>query len=206
MTLAQGNGPAGGDDPAVGYAPFMAPKTLPFTPDEAAQALLAAKPIALMTGLVLYQQIPVEKAFAGPAVLQERLGKELSAAAVAATDLDKLVEIFRETPAIHRFPANMAKRVHGTCTYVIEELDDDIPSLWSDADDAATVIRHMKKLPGFGDYKARVYFGVVSKWWDVKPAGWKDVVPDWPSIVDVDTLADLDDLKARKKAWKEKQG
>lgn len=183
----------------------MAPKVLPFTPDESAQALLAKKPIALMTGLVLYQQIPVEKAFAGPAVLQERLGKELTAAAVAGTDLDKLVELFRTTPAIHRFPANMAKRVHGTCTYVIEELDDDIPSLWTDAEDAGTVIKAMKKLPGFGDYKARVYFGVVSKWWDVKPTGWKDAVPDWPSIVDVDTIEDLDQLKARKKAWKESQ-
>lgn len=197
---------AAGEVSTVGYAPPMAPKALPFTPDEAAQTLLADKPIALMTGLVLYQQIPVEKAFAGPAALQARLGKDLSAAAVAETDLDKLVEIFRETPAIHRFPANMAKRVHSTCTYVIEELDDDIPSLWTDVDDAATVIRRMKKLPGFGDYKARVYFGVVSKWWDVKPPGWKDVVPDWPSIVDVDNLADLDDLKARKKAWKQKQG
>lgn len=183
----------------------MTPKALPFTPDESAQALLAKKPIALMTGLVLYQQIPVEKAFAGPAVLQERLGKELTAAAVAATELDDLVEIFRETPAIHRFPANMAKRVHATCTYVVEDLDDDIPALWSDGADAAEVIKRMKKLPGFGDYKARVYFGVVSKWWDVKPPGWEDVVPDWPSIVDVDSLADLEELKARKKAWKEKQ-
>lgn len=158
-----------------------------------------------MTGLVLYQQIPVEKAFAGPAVLQERLGKDLTAAAVATTDLDELVEIFRETPAIHRFPANMAKRVHGTCTYVVEELDDDIGSLWNGVDEAATVIKSMKKLPGFGDYKARVYFGVVSKWWDVKPEGWKSFVPDWPSIVDVDTIEDLDELKSRKKAWKESQ-
>lgn len=183
----------------------MAPQALPFTADKAAQKLLAKKPIALMTGLVLYQQIPVEKAFIGPAVLQKRLGKNLTAAAVATTDLDDLVEIFRETPAIHRFPANMAKRVHGTCTYVLEELEDDIPSLWEDAADAATVIKAMKKLPGFGDYKARVYFGVLSKWWDVKPSGWKGVVPDWPSIVDVDSYEDLEELKARKKAWKESQ-
>ena len=183
----------------------MAPSALPFTPDGDAQKLLAAKPIALMTGLVLYQQIPVEKAFAGPAVLQDRLGKDLTAEAVAETNLDALVEIFRETPAIHRFPANMAKRVHGTCLYVVEELDNDIPSLWHDAGDAGSVIKAMKKLPGFGDYKARVYFGVVSKWWDVKPDGWESFVPDWPSIVDVDTLEDLEELKARKKAWKESQ-
>ncbi len=183
----------------------MPPKSLPFTPDPAAQALLAEKPIALTTGLVLYQQIPIEKAFIGPSVLQERLGQELSADAVAATDLDKLVELFRETPAIHRFPANMAKRVHATCTYVMEDLDGDIPSLWEGVDDAAAVIKSMKKLPGFGDYKARVYFGVISKWWDVKPNGWQALVPDWPSIVDLDTAEDIDDLKTRKKAWKESQ-
>jgi len=183
----------------------MPPKSLPFSPDKAAQTLLAKNPIALTTGLVLYQQIPIEKAFIGPAVLQERLGKDLTAEAVAATDLDTLVEIFRETPAIHRFPANMAKRVHGTCTYVVEELDSDIPSLWKGVEDAATVIKSMKKLPGFGEYKARVYFGVVAKWWDVKPDGWQEVVPDWPSIVDLDTIEDIDELKARKKAWKESQ-
>ena len=181
----------------------MVPKALPFTQDEDAQALLAANPVALATGMVLYQQIPVEKAFVGPALLQQRLGKELSAPAVAATSIDDLVAMFRETPAIHRFPANMAKRVHSTCLYIVEELDDSVTSVWEDVDEAAKVIKNMKKLPGFGDYKARVYFGVVSKWWDVKPAGWKDFVPDWPSIVDVDSLEDLAELKARKKAWKE---
>lgn len=181
------------------------PTALPFTPDLDAQKLLASEPIALMTGLVLYQQIPVEKAFAGPAVLQERLGTALSAESVAATNLDDLVEVFRQVPAIHRFPANMAKRVHGTCTYVVDELGNDIPALWNEADRAADVIKAMKKLPGFGEYKARVYFGVISKWWDVKPEGWADLVPDWPSIVDVDTIEDLEELKLRKKAWKESQ-
>ena len=181
----------------------MNPTALPFTDDKAAQELLAANPLALMTGMVLYQQIPVEKAFAGPAVLQERLGKDLTAARVASMDVDDVISIFQETPAIHRFPANMAKRVHATCTYVVEELDESVESLWLDIDEAAQVLKNMKKPPGFGDYKARVYFGVVSKWFDVKPTGWKDFIPDWPSIVDVDSLEDLAALKARKKAWKE---
>ncbi len=181
----------------------MVPESLPFTEDPEAQQLLASSPIALVIGLVLYQQIPVEKAFVGPTVLQTRLGKELTAAAVAATDVDDLVEIFREPPAIHRFPANMAKRVHAVCEYVVGELDDSVPSLWESCDDAATVVKAMKQLPGFGDYKARVFFGIVSKWFDVKPAGWEQLVPDWPSIVDVDKVDDLADLKARKKAWKE---
>lgn len=183
----------------------MAPKALPFTPDPSAQALLATNPLALMVGLVLYQQIPVEKAFAGPAALQTRLGKPLTAAAVANTGLDDVIEMFRETPAIHRFPANMAKRTHATCTYVVEELDDNIAALWEDAATATEVITNMKKLPGFGDYKARVYFGVVSKWFDVQPSGWQEFVPDWPSIVDIDNLEDLEQLKIRKKAWKESQ-
>lgn len=183
----------------------MAPKTLPFTPEESAQALLAANPIALLIGLVLYQQIPVEKAFVGPAVLQERLGTDLTAAAVSNMEVDALVEVFRVTPAIHRFPANMAKRVHATCTYVVEELDDDVSTLWGDAPSAAEVVTRMKKMPGFGDYKARVYLGVLAKWFGVRPAGWKDSVPDWPYIGDVDSLEDLEELKARKKAWKEAQ-
>jgi len=190
---------------AVSYCSAMAPTALPFTPDVDAQRLLATSPIALVTGLVLYQQIPVEKAFAGPAALQARLGKKLTAAVVAGTDVDDLVEMFRQTPAIHRFPANMAKRVHATCNYVVEDLDDTVSSLWDGVADAASVIKNMKKLPGFGDYKARVYFGVVSKWYDVRPTDWKKFIPDWPSIVDVDSLADLEELKARKKAWKESQ-
>ena len=183
----------------------MAPKSLPFTPDPDAQALLATNPLALVIGLVLYQQIPIEKAFIGPAALQNRLGEPLTAAAVANTDLDALVEMFRETPAIHRFPANMAKRTHATCTYVVEELDDDIDRLWDGCATAGEVIKNMKKLPGFGDYKARVYFGVVSKWFGVQPTGWKEFVPDWPSIVDIDSPEDLEQLKIRKKAWKESQ-
>ncbi|MCP3975787.1 MAG: Fe-S cluster assembly protein HesB [bacterium] len=183
----------------------MAPEALPFTPNIDAQALLATNPLALMVGLVLYQQIPIEKAFAGPASLQNRLGEPLTAAAVAGTPLDDLVEMFRETPAIHRFPANMAKRTHATCTYVVEELDDEIDALWNGCETASDVIKNMKKLPGFGDYKARVYFGVVSKWFGVQPAGWNEFVPDWPSIVDVDSLEDLEQLKIRKKAWKESQ-
>lgn len=183
----------------------MAPKALPFTPDTDAQTLLATNPLALMVGLVLYQQIPVEKAFAGPASLQNRLGKPLTAAAVASTSLEDLVEMFRETPAIHRFPANMAKRTHATCTYVVEELDDEISAIWDGCETAGEVIKNMKKLPGFGDYKARVYFGVVSKWFDVQPTGWQEFVPDWPSIVDVDSLEDLEQLKIRKKIWKESQ-
>ena len=183
----------------------MIPTALPFTDDVDAQKLLATNPLALMTAMVLYQQIPVEKAFAGPAVLQERLGADLTAARIASMDVDDVITIFQETPAIHRFPANMAKRVHASCIYVVEELDESVDSLWSGVDDAAQVIKNMKKPPGFGDYKARVYFGVVSKWFDVKPNGWKGFVPDWPSIVDVDSLEDLADLKARKKAWKESQ-
>jgi len=181
----------------------MPPKFLPFTPDEKAQALLATSQIALMAGLVLYQQIPVEKAFAGPAVLQERLGEPLTAGRVAATDVDDLVDLFRLTPAIHRFPANMAKRVHATCSYVVEELADDVAALWPADSRASAVMKNMKQLPGFGDYKARVYLGVVSKWFDVRPEGWQGYIPDWPSIVDVDSLEDLAELKARKKAWKE---
>ena len=119
--------------------------------------------------------------------------------------MDDLIEIFRQTPAIHRFPANMAKRVHATSTYVVEELDGNVDAMWSDGGDAATVVKNLKQLPGFGDYKARVYFGILTKWFGVRPDGWEGVVPDWPYIGDVDSVEDIAELKMRKKAWKEAQ-
>ena len=182
------------------------PDRLPFTPDPSAQELLASNHGALLIGIVLYQQIPVEKAFAGPAVLQERLGHAIDVAQIAAMDPGDLEEVFREKPALHRFPANMAKRTQAVCEYVTSEHSGDPAGLWSGAASADEVLSRLTSIPGFGDYKARVYFGVLAKWFDVRPDGWEDAVPDWPTIADVDTIEDLADLKIRKKAWKESGG
>lgn len=192
------------DHMCTDYGRDMAsPSRLPFTQDEAAQELLATNSAALLVGIVLYQQIPVEKAFAGPAVLQERLGRPIDCRDIAAMEPGDLEEVFRERPAIHRFPANMAKRTQAVCEHVTSLHDGDPAGLWAGAATADDVIANLKDIPGFGDYKARVYFGVLSKWFDVRPEGWEDLVPNWPTITDVDTLDDLAELKIRKKAWKE---
>ncbi len=182
------------------------PSHLPFTPDESAQELLATNPTALLVGVVLYQQVPVEKAFGSPYVLQERLGRSYDVADIAGIEPDELESIFREKPALHRFPANMAKRTQAVCAAVVEDFDGDVAALWSEAATADDVIANLTSLPGFGDYKARVYFGILNKWFGVSPQGWEDVVPDWPTIRDVDTVDDLADLKLRKKMWKESTG
>lgn len=182
------------------------PDRLPFTQDESAQKLLAESPAALLVGIVLYQQVPVEKAFGSPHVLQERLGKAYDVADLAALEPDRLEALFKERPALHRFPANMAKRTQAVCTAIVDDFGGDVEALWRDATTADEVIANLTSLPGFGDYKARVYFGVLHKWFGVAPEGWEEVVPDWPTIQDVDTVEDLADLKLRKKQWKESSG
>ncbi len=182
------------------------PDRLPFTPDPNAQELLASNPTALLIGMVLYQQIPVEKAFDGPARLGERLGRDLDATDIADMDPADLEEAFRLRPALHRFPANMAKRTRAVCRHVADTCGGDPSLLWANAATADDVISNLVDIPGFGEYKARVYFGVLSKWFGIRPEGWEAAVPDWPTITDVDTLDDLEELKVRKKAWKASSG
>ncbi len=178
--------------------------TLPYTDDEAANALLADDPLALVIGLVLYQQVPTEKAFAGPYALQQRLG-HLDPGKIAAMDPDALSEVFAQKPAIHRFPASMAKRVHALCGYVSDTLAGDVTSVWTEADDAKALLKALTNMPGFGEYKARVFIGVLAHRLGVQPEGWEELAPDWPSIADIETRSDLTELKERKAAWKASQ-
>ncbi len=175
---------------------------LHFTDDVDANELLAANPLALLIGLALYQQVPVEKAFVGPHVLQQRLGA-LDAASIAETAPDAVEELFKERPAIHRFPAAMAKRVHALAGYIVDAYDGAADGPWRDAPDAKAVVRNLKKLPGFGDYKAKVGFSVLARRLGVQPDGWEDLVANFPTVADIDGPGQLDDFKARKKAWKE---
>lgn len=178
-------------------------KSLPFTDDADANRLLA-EPTALMIAMTLYQQIPVEKAMAGPAELKRRLGTELDAAAIAAMDPADLDEVFRQKPALHRFPGNMAKRVHAMCNALVDEYGGDASRIWADGD-AADIKSRLDAIPGFGDYKSRVLMGVLGERLGVRPKGWEEFKPTWPSIADVATFEDIAEMKARKKAWKESQ-
>jgi uncharacterized HhH-GPD family protein len=176
-----------------------------FTTEEAANEVLATNHFALLVGMTLYQQVPVEKAFAGPAVLADRLGMELDAGTIAGLDPQDLEDAFREKPALHRFPANMAKRTQSVASYVVDEYDGDPTGLWEGVDSGADLLARIKKMPGFGDYKARVYAAVLGQQFGVQPDGWEDSLPEWPNISEVHSEADRMDMKERKKAWKASQ-
>jgi uncharacterized HhH-GPD family protein len=180
----------------------MAATALEYTGIPEANRLLAEEPLALLIGMLLYQQIPVEKAFTGPYVLKERLGGTLDAAAIAAMDPDDLAAAFKERPALHRFPAAMAGRVQALCADLVDGYGGDAAALWAEARSGSDLVERVAGLSGFGEYKARILIGVLGRRFGVRPRGWKDHVPDWPSIVDVASFEDVAVLKERKKAWK----
>jgi uncharacterized HhH-GPD family protein len=181
-------------------------EALPYTDNEEANRLLAEDPFALLVGLVLYQQVPMEKAFEGPWVLKERLGGNLDAKTVAETDPEELEVIFKGPPAIHRFPANMAKRVQAVAGAIDTEYGGDPTLIWADVSDASTLNKRLQALPGFGEYKARVYMAVLARNFDVTPVGWKALLPTWPNVSEIESPEDREDLKLRKKEWKAQQG
>lgn len=178
---------------------------LPYTDDPTANALLEDDPFALLIGVVLYQQIPVETAFAGPLRLKDRLGGDLDPALIAGLDPDALEALFKEKPAIHRFPGNMAKRVQAIAAYVESEYSGETAGIWLDVDEAPELMKRMTAMPGFGEYKARIYLAVLAQRFGIQPSGWEAYLPDWPNISEIETPEDRADLKARKKEWKASQ-
>lgn len=183
------------------------PAELPFTESEAANRLLAADPLALMIGMLLDQQVPMERAFAAPHLLAERLGVErLDAAEIAAIDGDELESVFRGPPALHRFPSSMAKRARALCREIAEQYDNDPSGIWSTAPDAAALYGRLRALPGFGEAKSRVFVAVLGRRLDEAPQGWEDIAADWPSIADVDTFEKVYELREQKRAMKARRG
>ncbi|MCB1246782.1 MAG: Fe-S cluster assembly protein HesB [Acidimicrobiia bacterium] len=176
--------------------------TIHFTDTAEANDLLATNDFAMLVGMTLYQQVPVEKAFAGPAVLQQRMGCPIDAATVASMDPEKLGEIFSETPAIHRFPANMAKRTQAVASHIVDQYGGDVAGLWTDVADAKELLKRIKAMPGFGDYKAKVYAAVLARHFGIQPAGWNERLPDWPNISEVTSDVGRSEMKERKKVWK----
>lgn len=177
-----------------------------FTTEPAANTVLADNHFALLVGMTLYQQVPVEKAFAGPAMLAERIGMTLDAHTIASMDPQALEDAFREKPALHRFPANMAKRTQAVANYIVDTYDGDTAGLWADVADSNEFQKRLLAMPGFGDYKARVYAAVLARQFDIKPKGWDKSLPEWPNISEVTSEESRIDMKARKKVWKTQQG
>jgi uncharacterized HhH-GPD family protein len=172
------------------------PEALWFTEDDAACRLLAEDPFALLVGFALDQQVTVQQAFLGPLRLKERLGT-LEPRAVADAELEPL---FREKPAIHRFPGSMATRVRELAAAVAEEYDGDASRLWTEAADGADLRRRIAALPGFGEMKVKSLGAVLAKRFDVAVA--QDLVPGHPTLGDVDSPQALADYQAAKKAHK----
>jgi uncharacterized HhH-GPD family protein len=169
---------------------------LHFTDSDAANELIASDPLALLIGFALDQQITVQKAFEGPLVLRERLGT-LDAARLAATDLEP---VFRERPAIHRFPGAMAKRVRDLTAHVAERYDGDAARVWTDATSPAELKRNIEALPGFGEMKVKALGAVLAKRFGVELA--EPLVPPHPTLGDVDSAESLAEYQAGKRAHK----
>ncbi|MHB8717693.1 MAG: HhH-GPD-type base excision DNA repair protein [Candidatus Dormibacteria bacterium] len=172
-----------------------------WTGDDAADALVASDPLALLIGFCLDQQVPVEKAFRGPLDLRDRLGT-LDARRLAAVDPARFEEAFRQRPALHRFPASMARRVQALCATVAEEYGNDAARIWTTAPDAAELQRRLRRLPGFGEMKARIVLAVIVKHLGSRPPGWDLLIPDWPTLADVSTVEERREYQAGKRAWK----
>jgi uncharacterized HhH-GPD family protein len=172
------------------------PQRLHFTDSDEANALIAADPLALLVGFVLDQQVSVQKAFSGPLALRERLGS-LDAETLAEADLDR---VFREKPAIHRFPGSMAKRVHELAVHVLEHYDGDAGRVWKGARSPEQLRANLEALPGFGEMKVKSLAAVLANRYGVRAA--KDLVPAHPTLGNVDSHQALLDYQAKKKLHK----
>jgi uncharacterized HhH-GPD family protein len=173
-----------------------------WTDDPAANQLLETDPLALLIGLVLDQQVKMEKAFGGPYELKKRLG-HLDARKIAAMDPDKLDAVFRQRPALHRFPGSMAKRVQALCQAIVEDYRGDARAVWREAADGDDLAVRIKKLPGFGDMKVKILVAVLAKKFGVKPAGWERHAANWHTVADVDSEESMAHAREVKRAMKE---
>ena len=188
-------------------APMPSP-TLALSGDPAANALLSKEPLALLIGMVLDQQVPLEWAFAAPLRLKERLGGRLDAAEMASMDPDRLAAAFSERPALHRFPGSNAKRVQELCRILVEEYGGQAANVWKQAKTGEELLRDVKALPGFGEQKARIFVALLGKQLGVQPPGWDAAAGDYGqpgshrSVADITGPESLAQVRAYKQAMK----
>jgi uncharacterized HhH-GPD family protein len=180
----------------------------PFTSDPEADLLLSENGFALLVGMLLDQQVPMEWAFRGPLELSHRLG-ELDAAAVAAMSPEAVVDAFVAKPALHRYPASMAKRVHELAVFIVEHYEGRPETIWAGVDDPAILLRRLEELPGYGPQKAKIFLSILGKRLAVAPAGWEQVAGDYGlpghrSIADVDGPGAIDKVRVYKQEMKAK--
>ena len=181
----------------------MGAQTFFMTGNEEADGLLASEPLALLIGMLLDQQVPMEWAFGAPARLKERLGGHLDAAAIAAMDPDELLAAFKGPPALHRFPGSMGKRTQALCQALVDGYGGRAEALWEGAGSGDELLRRLKALPGFGDEKARIFLAVLGKRLGVCPPGWQEAAAPFSderrrSVADAVSPEALEEVRAFK--------
>ncbi len=177
------------------------------TGDEHADQVLTEDPFALLLGMLLDQQFPMERAFAGPAKLRDRFGN-LDPAQIAAAEPEQFASLCAEPPAVHRFPGSMAGRIQAVAQQVLEEYDGNAERIWTEASDGGDLLRRMTRLPGFGKQKAQIFVALLAKQLGVRPQGWEEAVGDYAldgfrsvaDVVDTDSLEKVRAFKKEKKA------
>jgi uncharacterized HhH-GPD family protein len=182
--------------------------TLPITGDADADQLLVRDPLALLIGMLLDQQVPMEWAFRGPATLRARLG-HLDATRIAAMDPDALEAVFREKPALHRYPGSMARRTHALCVHVVEHYEGDAARIWKGSKDPAQVFANIRALPGYGEEKAKIFLAILGKRLQVAPKGWEEYAVPFSdaqprSVANIDSREAFTEVRAWKQAMKAK--
>ena len=182
------------------------PARLPYTGNDEADELISTDPLALLVGFALDQQVTVQKAFSGPLEIRRRLGS-FDARQIAAMDPAELDRVFRERPAIHRFPGSMGKRTYALCRFLTDEYGGDAAAVWTGAATGADLLARVQALPGFGEEKAKIFVALLAKRFGVRPEGWEaaaapfsDATPR--SVADIDSADALEQVRAWKKAQK----
>ena len=183
------------------------PSALPLTGDAAADDLLETDPLALLIGMLLDQQVPMERAFHSPYDLKERMGGRLDAAEIADAEPDELAAIFSRTPALHRFPGSMAARTQAMCRILVDQYGGRAAAVWESAADGDQLLANVKALPGFGEQKARIFIALLAKRLGVKPPGWKKVAGPFGetgyfSVADINSAEALAKVRQHKQAMK----
>lgn len=175
-----------------------------------ADALLEENPFALLVGMLLDQQVPMEWAFSGPATLASRLNGPFTPETVAAYDPEELASIASTPPSIHRFPASMARRIHALATQLVADYGGDTAALWDDAETGEELLRRLRKLPGFGEQKARIFLALLGKQKNVRPKGWREAAGPYgadgvyQSVADVVDAESLAQVRAYKQEMKKR--
>jgi uncharacterized HhH-GPD family protein len=184
--------------------------TLRIAQDPAADDLLGRDPLALLIGMLLDQQFPMERAFGSPRLLADRLGVDvLSASDLAAADPDVLTKVFQGPPALHRYPGSMAARTQDLCRLLVERYDGHAEGLWADAPDGATLLRRIGELPGFGAQKSKIFLALLGKQYGVTPPGWREAAGDYGlegsrrSVADISGPESLAEVRAFKQQQKQ---